>query len=115
MAALPGFEVRTVRIGPGGRRGYDESEWRDALVFVKRGEIELEWLNGDTCRLERGDVLWLAGLPLRSLRNRRHEPALLLAVCRRAPGMTDEFEIVTPSNATRPITDRKEDADEHLG
>ena len=53
------------------------------LVFVRRGEIELETLAGRRCRLRRGDVLWLAGLPLRVLRNRGTEPALLVTVSRR--------------------------------
>jgi hypothetical protein len=81
-----GFEIRAVTIGPVGERVYDEAEWRDALVFVSRGEIELECLSGNSCRVEQGDVLWLVGLPLRVLRNRAGEPALLVAVSpRRRP------------------------------
>jgi hypothetical protein len=34
-----GFVLRAVAIEPGGRRAYDECEWRDALVVVRRGEI----------------------------------------------------------------------------
>jgi hypothetical protein len=37
----PAFELRVVAVAPGGERPYDEDEWRDALVVVERGEIEL--------------------------------------------------------------------------
>jgi hypothetical protein len=71
------FERRTVSVPPGGVLEYDEADWRDALVLVVRGEIEL-----GRERFGRGSVLSLAGLPL-SLRNRGAEPAELLAVRRR--------------------------------
>jgi hypothetical protein len=79
--APPGFEIRAVTIEPGCERDYDETDWRDAVVFVWRGEIELESLTGVRCRFDRGDVLWLAGLPLRALHSPRG-PALLVAVSR---------------------------------
>lgn len=56
-------------------RIYNEAEWRDALVMVGRGEIELESVDGDSCRFGRGSVLCLVGLRLRALRNRGTEPA----------------------------------------
>jgi hypothetical protein len=77
------FVLRAVAVAPGGRRAYDEGEWRDAIVVVKRGEIELECLSGISHRFRRGDLLWLSGLPLRALHNRGGEPALLVAVSRR--------------------------------
>jgi glyoxylate utilization-related uncharacterized protein len=77
------FKLRVVTVAPGRARDYAEAEWRDALVVVERGEIELE-TTGHTCwRFERGDVLWLSGLPLRALHNRGAEPARLVAVSRR--------------------------------
>lgn len=79
----PAFVLRAVAVAPGCRRAYDEADWRDAIVLVRRGEIELECLSGTTHRFRRGDLLWLSGLPLRALRNRGHEPALLVAVSRR--------------------------------
>lgn len=87
MNAPPGFEIRAVTIGPRGERAYDDAEWRDALVFVVRGEVELEWLSGSCCCVVRGDVLSLMGLRLRRLRNRRLEPARLIAVSRRPAGL----------------------------
>jgi quercetin dioxygenase-like cupin family protein len=76
------FDVRTVTIAPGGERRFHEPEWRDALVFVERGQIELASASGASERFGRGDLLWLTGLPLLALRNRRPEPAVLVAVSR---------------------------------
>jgi hypothetical protein len=78
------FELRAVDVAPGHTRPFDESEWRDALVVVERGEIVLESRSGSLRRFERGDVLWLTGLPLRALHNPGHEPAVLATVTRRA-------------------------------
>ena len=39
-------------------------------------------MGGSRHRLGRGDVLWLAGLPLRALCNAVREPAVLVAVLR---------------------------------
>jgi hypothetical protein len=52
-------------------------------VVVACGEIELESVGGDSCRFGRGSVLCLVGLPLRALRSRGTEPAVLVAVSRR--------------------------------
>jgi hypothetical protein len=78
-----GFLVRAVAVAPGCERAYDEAEWRDAIVSVTCGEIELECLGGGRHRFRAGEMLWLAGLPLRVLRNCGTEPALLVAVSRR--------------------------------
>ena len=72
------FERRIVSVPPGGSRAYDEADWRDALVVVVRGEIEL---GGK--RFGCGSVLSLAGLGVRALHNRGAEPAELIAVRRR--------------------------------
>jgi hypothetical protein len=83
MEGLPGFEVRAVAVEVGIERIYNEAEWRDALVVVSRGEIELEFVGGGSCRFGRGSVLGLVGLPLRALRSTGTEPAVLVAVSRR--------------------------------
>jgi hypothetical protein len=77
------FVLRTVVLAPGGTRTYEEAEWRDALVAIARGEVELECLSGTSYRFGRGDLLWLAGLSLRALHNPGREPSLLVAVSRR--------------------------------
>jgi hypothetical protein len=80
---LPAFQLRTVAVAPGRERAYDETDWRDAIVVVERGEIEVECLAGSRRRFGSGDVLWLVGLPLRAVHNRGPEAALLVAVSRR--------------------------------
>jgi quercetin dioxygenase-like cupin family protein len=79
----PAFDVRQVVIAPGSDFLYHEDTWRDALVVVERGEIELVCISGAHRRFLAGDVLCLAGLPLRSLRNRGADAVVLSAVSRR--------------------------------
>jgi quercetin dioxygenase-like cupin family protein len=79
----PEWELRVVSVAPGGQRPYDENEWRDALVVVESGEIELECSAGGRRRFGAGSILWLFGLELRTLHNRGDEPALVVAVSRR--------------------------------
>ncbi|MDA0161822.1 hypothetical protein OM076_16230 [Solirubrobacter ginsenosidimutans] len=74
------FEVRVV--APGDDRAYDEAEWRDALVVVQAGEIELRGVSGTCSSFGRGDFLYLQGIPLRALHNPGDEPAVLVAVSR---------------------------------
>jgi glyoxylate utilization-related uncharacterized protein len=76
------FDRRFISVPPGGVLDYDEADWRDALVLVVRGEIQVE-TRGGCKRFARGAVLSLAGLPLRALRNEGAEPAELVAVRRR--------------------------------
>jgi hypothetical protein len=83
MAPQRGFEVRAVSVEVGVDRIYNEAEWRDALVVVARGELELEDLTGEVRCFGRGAVLCLVGLPVRAIRSRGTEPALLVAVSRR--------------------------------
>jgi hypothetical protein len=61
----------------------DGVAWRDALVVVERGELELECAHGGRASFGQGAVLWLAGRDARSLRNRGDEPVVLVAIRRR--------------------------------
>ncbi|MGH3058830.1 MAG: hypothetical protein ACRDPP_11425 [Gaiellaceae bacterium] len=79
----PPFRLWTVALAPGRQLPFDEAAWRDALVVVEHGEIELECLDGSRERFARGDVLCLVGVPLRALRNPGREAVLLVAVSRR--------------------------------
>jgi hypothetical protein len=81
----PGCVARAVVLPPGTARPYREDEWRDALVVVERGELEVEACCGDRRSFVAGAVLWLVGLPLVTLRNPAAEPLLLVAVSRRHP------------------------------
>jgi uncharacterized cupin superfamily protein len=83
VSGPPGFECRAVAVEPGGVRIYNEAEWRDAIVVVGSGEIELEALGGSRERFRCGDILCFSGLPLRSLHNRGSERAVLVSVSRR--------------------------------
>jgi hypothetical protein len=83
MQSPPGFRIRAVAVEAGVARIYNEAEWRDALVLVACGELELESVGGDSFLFGRGSVLSLADLPLRALHSRGSEPAVLVAVSRR--------------------------------
>ena len=78
----PGFEMRVVVVDPGDTRPYQEADWRDALVVVERGSIQLDSSCGRRDFVT-GDVLCLVGLSLRALHNRGPEPAVLVAVSRK--------------------------------
>jgi quercetin dioxygenase-like cupin family protein len=79
----PAFELRVVTIPPGGVRAFHAAEWRDALVVVERGAIELETRQGRRRTFATGDMLCLIGLSLRALHNQGHEAVSLVAVSRR--------------------------------
>ena len=74
--------VRTVRVEPGDSLPYREADWHDALVTVESGELEVVTAYGRSCFFQPGDLLWLQGLPLASLRNRGDEPTVLSAASR---------------------------------
>ena len=78
------FVRHAVTVPAGGSRAYDEDEWRDALVVVQEGVIELEPPSGDRVRLECGAILWLTPLRLVALHNPGTVATVLLAVARRA-------------------------------
>ncbi len=80
----PAFELRSLTLAPGSERRFDEAEWRDCLVVVEEGEIDLECTRGGRRRFRSGDVLCLTGLPLRALINRGTLPAMLVAISRRS-------------------------------
>jgi hypothetical protein len=82
MLPPPGFRRWEVAFPPGSERAYDEAEWRDALVLVERGEIELECGPGEPGRFGPGAVLCLTGLELRFIRNPAREPTVLVAFSR---------------------------------
>jgi quercetin dioxygenase-like cupin family protein len=82
-AGASAFAWRAVVVAPGGEHAYDEAEWRDAIVLVARGELELDCDDGSRPCFHRGAILWLVGLPVRTLQNRGTEPTVLVAVSRR--------------------------------
>lgn len=79
----PGFEMRVVTVAPGDTMAYREAEWRDALVVIERGLIQLQGPGGARRDFATGDVLCLVGLSLLALHNRGPGPAVLVAVSRK--------------------------------
>ncbi len=79
----PAFVEREVVLAPGAERAYVAAEWRDALVIVDQGSLELVGVIGAHRRLECGAALWLAGLPLRALRNPGSVNTTIVAISRR--------------------------------
>lgn len=77
------FAMRAVVISPGTDRPFDEHTWRDAIVEVEQGQLELELRDGRRLPFNPGDVLWLTGLPALALRNPGDEDTVLVAVSRR--------------------------------
>lgn len=76
------FKVRHMTIAAGRDLAYDEAEWRDAIVVVERGSLDIECLGGNRSTFATGAVLCLDRLPLRTLHNGGNEPVLLFAVSR---------------------------------
>jgi hypothetical protein len=76
------FSVRRLWLAPGQQVAYRRAGWRDALVVVERGDLEVRYRDGDTARFGGGAVLWLDSLPVRSLRNPGHLDAVITAVSR---------------------------------
>jgi quercetin dioxygenase-like cupin family protein len=94
---LPSWvEMRVVVVAPGHRLAFDQADWRDAVVVVEGGALDLECLGGRRQRFVRGDLLSLHGMSLRALHNPGHEPAVL-AVVSRGTG-TDESRAGWPSH-----------------
>lgn len=82
-SSLPlGFRRWEVALWPGCERPYVRAEWAGSIVLVERGQVELVWLAGGQSSFKRGAILFFTGLPLRVIRNRASEPALLVAVSR---------------------------------
>ena len=98
-----GFTRREIHIPPGSGRAYDAAEWTGALVFIRRGAIELEGLDGRRSRFGAGSILHLDRLPLRYIRNDGFERAVLIAVGRGGRAYTSFLA----TGATRPRPDPK--------
>jgi hypothetical protein len=72
----------------GGRDvAFDEAEWRDAIVVIERGSLDIECLGGNRSTFATGAVLCLDRLQLRTLHNAGNEPVLLFAVSRAGPDL----------------------------
>lgn len=77
-----GFDRRVVMILPGDVKAYVEKEWRDAIVLLEHGDLELECNLGRRRKFGAGDILWFTGMSLRAMHNVGLEPVVLIAVSR---------------------------------
>lgn len=89
------FQRWYVVLAAGEVRTYDPAEWRDALVLVDRGLVELELADGARCGFGQGATLCFVGLAPRALRNPGRVPLVLVVISRRG---TDSFSAVAPSH-----------------
>lgn len=77
------FRRLHVLLEPGVPRTYVAAEWRDTLVVVEQGRLDLECHLGGVRSFPEGAVLHLDGLALRALRCEGPDPTVLTAVLRR--------------------------------
>jgi hypothetical protein len=82
--ALPAwFERRVVTIGPGETLDDGDWGWRDEIVSVEAGALDIVGPDGDVLHLDVGAVLWLDGVPHVALRGAGEGPTVLAAIRRR--------------------------------
>jgi FAD/FMN-containing dehydrogenase len=77
-----GFERHVVVIAPGAEQPIFDAEWRDRLIVVEAGQVELECRGGARARFVRADVLFVDGLSVCLVRNPGRVPAVLGTVAR---------------------------------
>lgn len=63
------MRVRRVALAAGAELAYAPNDWRDCMLVIKQGSLELESRHGPRRTFVAGDALWLAGLRLRVIRN----------------------------------------------
>ena len=78
------FRRRVIELAPDEELGIDPDAWRDAIVFLETGEVELECVAGECRRFVAGAVLCLAP-PVRVIRNCGGDRVRLISISRRKP------------------------------
>jgi hypothetical protein len=78
----PAFRRRKTIIVPGDWLVFDPAQWRDALVVVEVGELELHCSRGGHRRFGAGAMLCFQGLGLRALHNPGVEETVLVSISR---------------------------------
>jgi len=76
------FRKRVIELAPRDELRVDATAWRDTIVFLETGEVELECSAGERRRFEPGAVLCLVPT-VRALRNCGDDSARLIAISRR--------------------------------
>lgn len=69
-------------LNPGQPLAFDPDRWRDALVLVQSGVLQMRCRSGQATSFDAGCVVHFANLDLDSLSAGGEEPTHLLAVCR---------------------------------
>lgn len=77
--------TRTVVLAPGEIRPHVEDEWRDAVVVVDAGRIELCCAAGGSRTFGAGSVLWFTGLNLARIRNPGPDEVVFRGITRGPP------------------------------
>jgi hypothetical protein len=77
-----GFVRREVSIAPDDEVAFDASDWRDAIVYLAVGTLEVEDTLGFRGRFESGAILCFDGMPVRAMRNAGVGPLVLVALSR---------------------------------
>jgi hypothetical protein len=83
LALPPWFQRRVVTIAPGETVGAGDSAWRDEIVSVESGALDIVGPDGAVLHLGAGAVLWLDGVAHVALRGAGEEPTVLAAIRRR--------------------------------
>jgi quercetin dioxygenase-like cupin family protein len=82
--SLPaGYQIRLLILEPGTEVAYEPATWRDSLVEVECGQVELHLRDKRRIRVRTGEVLWLSGLGVLSISNPSGSPAALTGLARR--------------------------------
>jgi hypothetical protein len=76
------FVVRHVTIAAGTELTVNAADWRDSIVVVERGPLEVECLGGIRTTFTTGAMLCLDGLHVGTLANRGPDPVQLFALSR---------------------------------
>jgi hypothetical protein len=79
----PAFQARSITIPAHGERVVDAGFWRDAIVAVQRGRLEIETIAGGRLAFPPGALVCFEGVRLRALRCLDAESVVLLVISRR--------------------------------
>jgi hypothetical protein len=79
------FLRSVIRLAPGASLSCSDPSWRDALLVLGQGEIEVRTPDGSTGRFSTGAVIAVADIPLSVVHAVGPEHAVLAAVRRCAP------------------------------
>jgi hypothetical protein len=102
IALPPWFERRTVTIAVGEELGPREASWRDELVSVEAGSLDIVSPDGTVLHLTAGAMLFLDGVAHVALRATGDVPTVLAAVRRRRDPETGPGAGPAPSLGSTP-------------